>query len=120
MPFGKAKIFWGVRVMGSNQYRAPHVDKVGGTPPLRTQAISLEYFTKQEAADYLRVSRSNLESYINEIPHFRLGKKEKGKVIFRRTDLDKWIESYRIEHPITKNQIDQEVDEILKQLQTKA
>ena len=78
------------------------------------------YLTKQEAAEYLRISRSNLETYLSEIPHYRLGKKEKGKVIFRRADLDKWIENYRVNRSITKSQIDQEVDDILNQLQTKA
>ena len=74
------------------------------------------YLTKVEAADYLRISRSNLETYIPEIPHFRLGNKQKGKVIFRRTDLDRWVENYRVEGRISKS----EVDELLEEIQRKA
>jgi hypothetical protein len=40
-----------------------------------------------ELADYLRVDRSTLGTYLDEIPSFELG----GKVLFRQKSVEEWI-----------------------------
>ncbi len=49
------------------------------------------YMDKREAAEYTSLSIRNLESRLGEIPHFRVGK----KVVFKKSELDHWIEKYR-------------------------
>ncbi len=49
------------------------------------------YLDKRQAAEYTSLSIRNLESRLGEIPHFRIGK----KVVFKKSELDHWIEEYR-------------------------
>ena len=45
--------------------------------------------TKAECQEYLRISKSSLEKLVKEgLPRIKLDR----KVIFRRTDVDKWLE----------------------------
>ncbi len=46
-----------------------------------------------DAAEYLGVTRSALYSRIREIPHYRFER----MLLFRRTDLDPWVESHRVD-----------------------
>jgi excisionase family DNA binding protein len=46
----------------------------------------------KEATKYLPLSERTIRQHLNEIPHFRYGK----KIIFRRSELDRWMESFRV------------------------
>jgi len=49
------------------------------------------YLDKREAVAYLCLSTRNLEARLPEIPHFRVGK----KILFKKSELDRWMETYR-------------------------
>jgi len=49
------------------------------------------YLDKREAAAYTSLSIRNLEARLDEIPHFRVGK----KILFKKSELDRWMEKYR-------------------------
>ncbi len=49
------------------------------------------YMDKREAAAYTSVSLRNLESRLPEIPHYRVGQ----KVLFKKSELDRWMETHR-------------------------
>ena len=49
------------------------------------------YLDKQEAAKYTSLCVRTLETRLPEIPHFRVGK----KILFKKSELDHWMESYR-------------------------
>ena len=46
----------------------------------------------KEAAEYLPLSERTIREYLNEIPHFRCGR----KIVFRRSELDRWMETFRV------------------------
>ena len=50
------------------------------------------YLSLKEAAEYLPLSERTIREHLKVIPHFRYGK----KIIFRRSELDGWIESFRV------------------------
>jgi len=48
-----------------------------------------EYMTKKECQEYLRISKSSLEKLVKEgLPRIKLDR----KVLFRKVDVDKWLE----------------------------
>jgi len=49
------------------------------------------YLDKQEAAKYTSLCVRTLEARLSEIPHFRVG----NKILFKKSELDHWMESYR-------------------------
>ncbi len=49
------------------------------------------YMDKQEAAEYTSLCVRTLEARLSEIPHFRVG----NKILFKKSELDHWMESYR-------------------------
>ena len=49
------------------------------------------YLDKKAAAAYTSLSTRNLEARLNEIPHFRVGK----KILFKKSELDLWMEQFR-------------------------
>lgn len=49
-----------------------------------------QWMTKKEAAAYLKISVTNLTNKKGEIAHFKI----KGRVLFKRSDLDAWVESH--------------------------
>ncbi len=49
------------------------------------------YMNKREAATYISLSTRTLEERLREIPHFRVGR----KVLFKKSELDRWIEQFR-------------------------
>ncbi len=49
------------------------------------------YMGKREAAEYTSLSIRTLESRLGEIPHFLVGK----KILFKKSELDQWIERFR-------------------------
>jgi len=53
--------------------------------------------TKEEAAKYLHVSRSTINRFMKEIPYIKLGKGRKGRVLFRKSDIDAFLESHKIQ-----------------------
>jgi len=60
------------------------------------------YLDLKEAAQYLPLSYRTIWGHLNGIPHFRCGK----KIIFRRSELDRWMETFRVR--------DQDLDIALK------
>ena len=67
------------------------------------------YLDKRAAAAYTSLSIRNLESRLDEIPHFRVG----NKVLFKKSELDRWMETYR--EGGTQN-LDQLADEAIASL----
>ncbi len=67
------------------------------------------YLDKREAAAYTCLSTRNLETRLPEIPHFRVGQ----KILFRKSELDRWMETYR--EGGTQN-LDQLADEAIASL----
>ncbi len=55
-----------------------------------------EYFTKSEAADYVRLSARTLDAAKAQgaLPFYRVGAR---KVLFKRSDLDKWLAPCRVD-----------------------
>ena len=49
------------------------------------------YLDKREAAAYTSLSTRTLEGRLDEIPHFRVGK----KILFKKSELDHWMETHR-------------------------
>ena len=49
------------------------------------------YMTVKDAVNYLPFSERTIRSRLGEIPHFRCG----GKIIFKKSELDQWMEIYR-------------------------
>ncbi|TDB90946.1 DNA-binding protein [Actinomadura sp. KC216] len=52
--------------------------------------------TLQETADYLHMSRSWVYERIHSIPNFKVG----GKRLFRKSEVDKWLEAFRKGSPL--------------------
>ena len=50
--------------------------------------------TREELMEYLRIKRSTLQKlmYKGEFPYFKLER----RVLFRKLDIDKWLESKRV------------------------
>jgi excisionase family DNA binding protein len=49
------------------------------------------YLSKAEASEYLSLSVRTIEKRLSEMPHFKVG----GKILFKKTELDDWMERYR-------------------------
>ena len=62
---------------------------------LVTVSAPQQYFTRPEAAHYIRVSLRSLDSFTatGEIRRAKLGDGQKSAVLYRRRDLDGFIES---------------------------
>jgi excisionase family DNA binding protein len=60
-----------------------------GEPSLTSAA----WMRTKDAADYLGLTRSALYSRIREMPHYRFER----MLLFKRSDLDAWVESHRVE-----------------------
>jgi excisionase family DNA binding protein len=51
--------------------------------------MSGEYMTKAECQEYLRISKSSLEKLVKQgLPRIKLER----KVLFRKDDVDRWLE----------------------------
>ncbi len=46
----------------------------------------------KEVTEYLPLSERTIRDHLNEIPHFRYGK----KIIFKKSELDRWMETLRV------------------------
>ena len=60
------------------------------------------YMDLKEAAQYLPLSKRTIWEHLKTIPHFRYG----SKVIFRKSELDQWMETFRVR--------DQDLDRAMK------
>ena len=60
------------------------------------------YLDLKGAAEYLPLSERTIRQHLNEIPHFRYGK----KIIFKKSELDQWMEIFRVR--------DQDLDAAMK------
>ena len=50
------------------------------------------FLTLKEAASYLPFCALTISKHLNVIPHFRYGR----KIFFRKSELDRWVERWRI------------------------
>lgn len=48
--------------------------------------------TKEEVAEYLRISRATLGRLMKKIPYIKLGR----RVLFKKSDIDKFLESKKV------------------------
>ena len=69
------------------------------------------YLDKKEAAAYLCLSIRNLEARLPEIPHFRVGQ----KILFKKSELDRWMETFRESGTQNLDRIADEAIESLKE-----
>jgi excisionase family DNA binding protein len=56
-----------------------------------------KYLTREQAAEYLGISLGHLAEFLkepNSLPVFRLGR----RLVFRSSDIDRWIENFRVTH----------------------
>ena len=49
------------------------------------------YLDKRQASKYTSLSTRTLEARLDEIPHFRVGR----KILFKKSELDRWLEQFR-------------------------
>ena len=68
------------------------------------------YLDKRQASDYIGLSTRTLEGRLDEIPHFRVGK----KIVFKKSELDHWMETFREGTSHKLNRIADEAIESLK------
>jgi excisionase family DNA binding protein len=63
---------------------------------MKSEPTEQTYFTKHEAAAYVRHSERTLDAAkaAGDVPFYRCGAR---KVLFKRSDLDKWLASMRVE-----------------------
>jgi len=53
-----------------------------------------EYMRKSELQEYLRISKSSVEKLMREgMPFIKLEAGRSARVIFRKRDIDQWLES---------------------------
>jgi excisionase family DNA binding protein len=81
-----------------------------------------EYLTKVLAADYLNLSHRSLDYLVKrgEIPAFAVrvtGKKGYSrKLLFKRADLDRWVEKHRVSVDLDKVDLDKVVNEAIDEM----
>jgi len=68
------------------------------------------YMGKREAAAYTGLSIRTLEGRLDEIPHYRVGR----KLLFKKSELDRWLETFREGNSQNLNRIADEAIESLK------
>ena len=49
------------------------------------------YLSKRSAAKYLDISVRSINQHLHHMPHFRRG----GKILFRKSELDRWMDRFR-------------------------
>ncbi len=49
------------------------------------------YLSKRSAAKYLDISVRSINQHLHHMPHFRRG----GKILFRKSELDRWMDWFR-------------------------
>ena len=49
----------------------------------------------KEVTEYLPLSERTIRKHLKEIPHFKWG----NKFIFKRSELDRWMETFRVKDP---------------------
>ena len=60
------------------------------------------YLDLKQASEYLPLSARTIREHLKTIPHFRCGR----KIIFRKSELDQWMETFRVR--------DQDLDAAMK------
>src|SRR6185503_13741254 len=64
------------------------------------------YLDKKAAASYLSLSARTIEERLHEIPHYLVGR----KLLFKRSQLDAWVES----HGRSKQNLHEIADEVFR------
>ena len=69
------------------------------------------YFSLSDSVDYLCLSERTIRGLLDEIPHFRVGK----KLLFKKSELDLWMEHCREDKgdPDVKQIADEVVERLL-------
>jgi excisionase family DNA binding protein len=59
--------------------------------------VDAGYVTLAQAATYLAVSSRTVRRWIEEqaLPHYYIGGRQRGKLLFRRTELDRWARRFK-------------------------
>ena len=82
--------------MNQDRERAPaQQELLSGTVSVREVLGYLEadrFMDLKETVEYLPLSERTIREHLNEIPHFRCGR----KLVFRRSEIDRWMEGYRV------------------------
>jgi len=80
--------------------------------------IQPAFLPKKEAAKYLHVGIRKLDEF-PELPRYRYPSKGKGsgRILFKRSDLDEFMEQFRV-LPVTSKQLDELTKDILKDFKT--
>ena len=68
------------------------------------------YMGKRESAGYLGLSLRNFESRLDQLPRYRVG----SKLLFKKSELDAWMEAHRESGGDSLSSIADEVLESLK------
>ncbi len=58
---------------------------------IRASVDSDRYIGKVEASRYLSLSARNIEQRLDEIPHYRVGR----KLLFKKSELEQWMAQYK-------------------------
>ena len=61
------------------------------------EEITQKYFNKRQLSAYTGFSVSYISwlIYKRRIPHFKMDSSKKGKIFFKKEDIDKWLEEKR-------------------------
>ena len=77
------------RHQSSTETRLKIIAAIQQTAPARRSGEFGPVLDMDDLAQYLRVDKTVLGTYLDDIPHFELG----GKLLFRRKSVDQWIEA---------------------------
>ena len=69
------------------------------------------YMSLLHAAEYLDLSERTLREHLPEIPRFKFG----NKWLFKKSDLDKWMEGFRVS-VVQERGVDRIVDEVVAEI----
>ena len=79
--------------------------------------VFTEYFKIPEATQYSgvgkRALRDALKDPVHPLPHYRLNRKT---ILIRRTDLEQWLQAYRVDPAEHAEDIDGLVNEVIEDL----
>ena len=82
--------------MNQDRERAPaQQELLSGTVSVREILAYLEadrFMDLKEVTKYLPLSEKTIRNNLNEIPHFKYGR----KFFFRRSEIDRWLEGFRV------------------------
>ena len=67
------------------------------------------YLNLAEASEYLSISKRTIRDRLDEIPHYKIGSK---MLLFRKSELDEWMQQHRVWHEDVEGLVDDVLGEI--------